>query len=114
MCNWIHVPMNEKSPNSNKPTIQKLLDSYKRRPISEVALKPRLTYSTHPRVQKAFCRSTTTGISCYFVDRFSPTDEALTLELKLGHYRKDRFICSWLLRDSSRSLALINEGPICF
>jgi len=21
MCNWIHVPMNEKSPNSNKPTI---------------------------------------------------------------------------------------------
>jgi hypothetical protein len=56
MCNWIHVPMNEKSPNSNKPTIQRLLDSYEPRPISEVALKPRLTYSTHPRVQKAFRR----------------------------------------------------------
>ncbi len=51
-----NVPMNEKSPNSNKPTIQKLLDSYKRRPISEVALKLRLTYSTHARVQKAFRR----------------------------------------------------------
>jgi hypothetical protein len=48
--------MNEKSPNSIKPSIQKLLDSYKPRPISEVALKPRRAYSTHPRVQKAFRR----------------------------------------------------------
>ena len=48
--------MNEKLPNSIKPTIQKLLDSYEPRPISEVAIKPRTTYSTHPRVQKAFRR----------------------------------------------------------
>jgi hypothetical protein len=33
--------MNEKSRNSIKPSIQKLLDSYEPRPISEVALKPR-------------------------------------------------------------------------
>jgi hypothetical protein len=48
--------MNEKPPKSNRPEIQKLLDSYKPRPISEVTLKPRTDYSTHPRVQKAFRR----------------------------------------------------------
>ncbi len=37
--------MNQKSPNSNEP-----------RPISDVALKPRTAYSTHPRVQRAFRR----------------------------------------------------------
>jgi hypothetical protein len=49
-------PMDEKPPNSIKPEIQKLLDSYKPQPISEVPLKPRTAYSTHPRVQKAFRR----------------------------------------------------------
>jgi hypothetical protein len=33
-----------------------LVDSYKPRPISEVALKPRTAYSAQPRVQKAFRR----------------------------------------------------------
>src|SRR5258708_4012659 len=49
-------PMNEKPPNSIKPSIQKLLENYEPRPISEVALEPRTTYSTHPRVQGAFRR----------------------------------------------------------
>ena len=46
--------MNEKSPNSIKPSIQKLLDSYKPRPISESAVPQRKVYSPHPRVQRAF------------------------------------------------------------
>jgi hypothetical protein len=47
--------MNEKPPNSIKPSIQKL-ENYEPRPISEVPLKPRTAYSTHPRVQRAFRR----------------------------------------------------------
>ncbi len=46
--------MNEKPPNSNKLTIQKLPDSYTPRPISECHVPGRKTYSTHPRVQRAF------------------------------------------------------------
>jgi len=39
-----HRPMNEKPPNSLKPSIQKLLDSHKQVPLSEVELKPRTAY----------------------------------------------------------------------
>jgi hypothetical protein len=46
--------MDEKSPNSIKPSIQKLLDSYKPRPISELTIPSRKTYSPHPRVQRMF------------------------------------------------------------
>ncbi len=46
--------MNENPPNSIKPSMQKLLDSYEPRPISEVPLKPRTAYSPHPRVQRMF------------------------------------------------------------
>jgi hypothetical protein len=46
--------MDEKSPNSIKPSIQKLLDSYKPLPISELTIPPRRAYSPHPRVQRTF------------------------------------------------------------
>src|SRR3989442_50625 len=49
-------PMDEKPPNSIKPEIQKLLDSYQPRPVSELDLPRCTTYSTHPRVQRAFRR----------------------------------------------------------
>ncbi len=46
--------MDEKSPSSIKPSIQKLLDSYKPRPISELTVPQRKVYSSHPRVQRMF------------------------------------------------------------
>jgi hypothetical protein len=42
--------------NSIRPENQKLIDSYKPRPILELDLKPRTAYSTPPRVQRAFRR----------------------------------------------------------
>jgi hypothetical protein len=46
--------MTEKSQNSIKPSIQKLLDSYEPRPISELTIPQRRAYSPHPRVQRMF------------------------------------------------------------
>jgi hypothetical protein len=46
--------MDEKPPNSIKPSIQKLLDSYEPRPISELTVPQRKVFSPHPRVQRMF------------------------------------------------------------
>jgi hypothetical protein len=47
-------PVNEKPPNSIKPSIQKLLENYEPRPISESTVPQRKVYSPHPRVQRMF------------------------------------------------------------